>query len=365
MPCLYPFPYSLLPTPYSLPLQGVVNMGSVKDLTVTKSPRENAFGEGYFTFSDRYSVFDWGEMPDHIPGKGESLCLMGAYFFERLGEAGWKTHYRGLISNGESKLLKDVKEPTRRMKVALVRVIHPPLVGDSYDYGVYRSNETNFLVPFEFIYRNTLPKGSSFRRRAEKGQIRLDDYGLHSLPSPEVVLERPILDVSTKLEEQDRYLSWEEAASLNILTPEEIERAQDILVQADQMITGVCSNIGLQNEDGKIELALDPNREFLFVDVLGTPDECRFTCQGIHLSKEVARDFYRSTPWYEELQEIKDKDPVGWKERVTSQPPHLPKELTKAIGWLYQRLAVDFTGYNWFPEVPALENILDELKKFR
>ena len=24
---------------------------------------------------DRYSVFDWGEMPDHLPGKGRALAV--------------------------------------------------------------------------------------------------------------------------------------------------------------------------------------------------------------------------------------------------------------------------------------------------
>ncbi len=54
-------------------------------------------GTGRFLFSDRYSVFDWGEMPDHIDGKGAALCLMGAYCFEQLEKIGVKTHYKGLV----------------------------------------------------------------------------------------------------------------------------------------------------------------------------------------------------------------------------------------------------------------------------
>ena len=59
-------------------------MGSVKDLQIIKKPTQTAMGVGRFLFSDRYSVFDWGEMPDHIEGKGAALCLMGAYCFEQL-----------------------------------------------------------------------------------------------------------------------------------------------------------------------------------------------------------------------------------------------------------------------------------------
>ena len=38
----------------------------------------------YFEYSDRYSIFDWGEMPDHIDQKGIALNRMGAAFFEYL-----------------------------------------------------------------------------------------------------------------------------------------------------------------------------------------------------------------------------------------------------------------------------------------
>ena len=50
-------------------------MGSVKDLQIIKKPTQEAMGVGRFLFSDRYSVFDWGEMPDHIEGKGAACVL--------------------------------------------------------------------------------------------------------------------------------------------------------------------------------------------------------------------------------------------------------------------------------------------------
>ena len=55
-------------------------MGSVKDLEIVEKPTADTMGVGKFHFSDRYSVFDWGEMPDHIDGKGAALCLMGSLF---------------------------------------------------------------------------------------------------------------------------------------------------------------------------------------------------------------------------------------------------------------------------------------------
>ena len=57
-------------------------MGSVKDLKIIEKATENKAGVGQFYYSDRYSVFDWGEMPDAIKDKGKALCMMGAFFFE-------------------------------------------------------------------------------------------------------------------------------------------------------------------------------------------------------------------------------------------------------------------------------------------
>src|SRR3989338_9657087 len=72
-------------------------MGSVKDLAVLREPTINTMGSGIFNFSDRYSVFDWGEMPDHIPNKGAALCMMAAWNFEQLSKEGAQTHYLGIV----------------------------------------------------------------------------------------------------------------------------------------------------------------------------------------------------------------------------------------------------------------------------
>jgi phosphoribosylaminoimidazole-succinocarboxamide synthase len=72
-------------------------IGSVKDLKILKEPDENNLGKARFIFSDRYSVFDWGDIPDYIPNKGSAIALLGAYFFERLSERGVSTHYIRLV----------------------------------------------------------------------------------------------------------------------------------------------------------------------------------------------------------------------------------------------------------------------------
>jgi phosphoribosylaminoimidazole-succinocarboxamide synthase len=113
--------------------------------------------------------------------------------------------------------------------------------------------------------------------------------------------------VSTKLEEGDRYLTWREAQQLAGLTDSEIEEVKEVLLKVDETITEIAAKAGLVNEDGKIELAFDDKRMLMVADVVGTLDECRFTYQGLHVSKEVARIYYRRTEWAEQMEKPNKK----------------------------------------------------------
>ena len=72
-------------------------MTSVKEFRVAEAATSARLGRGAFVFTDDYSVFDWGKMPDEIPQKGRSLCAMGAANFEALEAEGIPTHYRGVV----------------------------------------------------------------------------------------------------------------------------------------------------------------------------------------------------------------------------------------------------------------------------
>ncbi len=337
-------------------------MGSVKDLVILEEPTREKTGLGRFHFSDRYSVFDWGEMPDHIEGKGCAICLSTAYFFEELENRGVKTHYLGLVEGDRVVDLSSLKNPSSMMQFRAVRVLHPRVTESGYDYSVYRAEKGCFLIPLEVIYRNSLPEGSSVFRRLREGSLTLQELGMEEMPHPGQVLPRPLLDVSTKLESSDRYLSWEEAKDISGLTDDEIGRLRDTTLLVDRLITEKVEPLGLLHEDGKVEFAFDPQRELMLVDALGTPDECRFSYRGIPVSKEVARIHYRRTPWYEDVEKAKREDSINWKEKVTLQPQPLPAELAKAISQLYMAFANQVTGREWF-DCPPLEDVLARVQE--
>ena len=347
-------------------------MGSVKDLQVIQKPTVSAMGVGRFVFSDRYSVFDWGEMPDHIEGKGAALCLMGAYCFDQLEAKGVKTHYSGLVNEkGKAVKVAELRQPSSVMEVALVNVYKPKtsVVNGKilHDYSVYTSALKNCLIPLEIIYRNGLPEGSSVFKRLAQGKITLEDLGLDHQPKPGENLSKPIFDVSTKLEVTDRYLTWSEAQRIAGLTDQELVDVKAVLLGADETITEAALNAALKNEDGKIELAFDDKRRLMVVDVVGTLDECRFTFDGVHVSKEVARQFYKKTSWYQELEQAKkDAEAKGvqdWKSLCRSQPPKLDPKLKTIISQMYMAAANEMAKQKLF-DAPKLAVVIKAYREY-
>ncbi|MGE5188384.1 MAG: phosphoribosylaminoimidazolesuccinocarboxamide synthase [Betaproteobacteria bacterium] len=347
-------------------------MGSVKDLQVITKPTPKEMGVGRFVFSDRYSVFDWGEMPDHIEGKGAALCLMGAYCFEKLEALGVKTHYRGLVNEkGKAVKVDELKAPSNLMEVALVNVYRPKTsVGGGkiiHDYSIYTSALKNCLIPLEIIYRNGLPEGSSVFKRLAQGKVTLTDLGLDHQPQPGETLTKPIFDVSTKLEETDRYVTWSEAQKIAGLNDKELDDVKAVLLKADETITKAAANAQLKNEDGKIELAFDNKRKIMIVDVLGTLDECRFTFNGVHVSKEVARQFYKKTAWYNDLESAKKESEAkgiqDWKALCKSKPPKLDVKLKTIISQMYMSVANEMSGIKLF-DTPKLDRVITEYQEY-
>ncbi len=332
-------------------------MGSVKNLSVIEEPTEGKSGIGLFEFSDRYSVFDWGEMPDHIPHKGSSLAIITSHFFEILRKRAIPNHYLGVVSDGQAFDFSKVDKPFNTIKVKLVRVIKPEIKNKLYDYSVYKNVSKNFLIPMECIYRNSVPEGSSFWERYNRREIKYE-YEI----TPNVPLEKPILDVSTKLEETDRYMSWDEAKEISNLDSDQIEEIKSLLSNVSNIITEETKRAGIINQDGKLEFAIDDKGFIMVVDALGTLDECRFLFNEIALSKEILRKHYRKSKWYKQVKKAKDKDVKDWKSLVKIEPQPLPKDLKKSVSQMYQSVANLISGKEFF-DVSSLDKIVKKLSK--
>ncbi len=338
-------------------------MTSVKDVRIETKPSAGSLGRGAFVFSDDYSVFDWGRMPDPIPGKGASLCAMGAYNFERLAEAGIETHYRGVIEGGETIPLAAVSEPPTEMAIDIARVPELPHDTGGYEYDAYHeAGGDTYLVPLEIVFRNVVPPGSSLRDRTDPA-----DFGLEYDVWPEeaVTLEEPIVEFSTKFEKQDRYLDREEAA--RIAGEADLAALEDCAREVNRVITERAESVTLTHQDGKIE-CLYHDGTVAVADVAGTFDENRFSRKGVQLSKEVIRQYYRETDpeWVKAVKTAKNEALAtrspDWREDVAIQPKPLPEHVLRHVSNMYAAGANTYLGRDLF-DAPDLETVLGHIER--
>ncbi|MFC4247959.1 phosphoribosylaminoimidazolesuccinocarboxamide synthase [Natribaculum luteum] len=351
-------------------------MTSVKEFRIEEEATADSLGQGSFVFTDDYSVFDWGKMPDQIPDKGASLCTMGAFNFELLEDAGVPTHYRGVVEDGEVVALDDATRPPQEMAIDLTQVPDLPHEGRDYDYEAYHESAgKNYLVPLEIVFRNRVPVGSSLRRRTEP-----DDHGLafDEWPDEAVDLEEPIVEFSTKYEEGDRYLDREEADY--IAGKASIADLEDVAREVNRVVTEQADAAGLVHEDGKIEClyydgasaAADGEREpangeIRVADVVGTFDENRFSYEGTQLSKEVLRQYHKRTQpaWVDAVKdakaEAKAKDVADWKSLCEVEPEPLDEAVVETARDMYCAGTNAYTGREIF-DAPPLSSAIGSVR---
>ena len=345
-------------------------MTSVKDLRVDTEPTDAALGAGAFAFSDRYSVFDWGEMPDLVSRKGASLCTMGAFTFELLEAAGVPTHYRGVVAQGETVALADAPEPPTEMVVDLTRVPELPFEGGSpsgrddagYDYDAYHAaTGDHYLVPLEIVFRNSVPAGSSLRRRRDPADLGLDaELGLdaNAWPEERVDLPEPVVEFSTKYEERDRYLSRAEADT--VAGRADVADLEALARDVNREVTEHAADAGFVHEDGKVE-CLYVDGGVRVADVAGTFDENRFGFDESEVSKEVVRQHYRRVDpeWVAAVEAAKreadERGVADWRALCGQSPDHLGEDVLSAVSAMYAAGANRYTDHQWFDAPPLGE----------
>lgn len=310
---------------------------STKNLDVIQEPTATAVGVGVFQFTDDYSVFHYGKMPDRIPGKGEAIARMAAFNFELLRERGIPTHFRRF------------SEPDR-IEFTLLRTLNPDIRAIDEDEGFY-------MIPLQVVYRNSLPSGASVFRRLDAGSLTLDQLGLSDRPTPNQELRQPLIEFTTKREEIDRFVTEEEARQLAGLRAEDVRLIKELVLQINDAISAHAESVGLEHADGKVEFGMYRPGEIVLVDNVGTADENRFLHAGRHVGKQVMRDHY--------LSQGLESDVQGWAaEGLPRQswpsPPALPPGFLDPISNMYRALTELWIGESpW--GAPPLEEAMDTI----
>ncbi|MFW5937925.1 MAG: phosphoribosylaminoimidazolesuccinocarboxamide synthase [Halanaeroarchaeum sp.] len=338
-------------------------MTSVKEFRVAREATADALGEGAFYFTDAYSVFDWGSMPDAIPDKGASLCSMGAFNFELLEREGIATHYRGVVESGEVVLFEEATEPPREMAIDLTQVPELPHDGRDYDYDAFHeAGGRNYLIPLEVVFRNHVPVGSSLRHRTDPAD---HDLEFAEWPDEAVTLDEPVVEFSTKYEESDRYLAREEAD--RIAGEASLDDLESIARAVNRVITERAEAAGMTHLDGKIE-CLYFDGEIRVADVVGTFDENRFSYEGTQISKEVLRQYHKRTQpgWVGAVDaakaEAKERDVADWRSLCEADPGPLDESVIEVAADLYRAGTNRYTDRTLFPNAPSLDAAVEAVR---
>lgn len=318
-----------------------------------------------FEYSDRYSVFDWGEMPDQLLGKGRALSVMGKTFFSYLEDPkNWKDLFDADIIRSTFSLDyleklkssplykkyciqglnhhallddKEVEWNSPLLKVKKISVLRPIVKDETYQYDAYKSRPINTLVPLEVIFRIGLPSGNSLSKRMGDNLTNWKQFGFLEIPKGNELLSNPIIDFSTKLERGDRYLSYSEAKTISNLNDSEWNELFDMTHLIALNLFFIHHNMGLELWDGKIEVAFiegeNGNRSFMLVDSVGI-DELRLLYNGKSFSKEFLREFYKESSWYKNLEASKkesNETGIDFKEICLKKYHSSPSSLDPSI----------------------------------
>ncbi len=369
----------------------LLHIGSVKDIY----EEAGNDSELIFRFSDRYSVFDWGEMPDHIENKGESLAYLGTLFFEYLSRAenwrDWKPKNLTLGPKEEEILarikkigvgnhyLGNVNGDSRAIRVKRINIKKPSFANGSYDYSAYKDKIEDSLIPLEVVFRFGVPEGSSLMTRVDDDSYRRI-LGLHHRPKVGEKFNRPLIEFSTKLESTDRYITYSDAQKMAGLSDMEFARLHGLCTLLGLRLKDFFEEMNIELWDGKFEFAFSSpleghlGRDIILIDSIG-PDELRLVSRGHKLSKEFLRTYYRGTNWLEAVEKAKsmakDRGVKEWKAIVIDElkvlPDNLSDEYAKAAAALYPCLTNEVAKHLGkeapFSQVTGLEEFHQLLEK--
>uniref|UniRef100_A0AAU2JZ64 phosphoribosylaminoimidazolesuccinocarboxamide synthase n=1 Tax=Streptomyces sp. NBC_00049 TaxID=2903617 RepID=A0AAU2JZ64_9ACTN len=299
---------------------------STKNLEVVEAPTATKEGVGVFEYTDNYTVFHYGRMPDLIPGKGEATCRMAVFNLQMLEEAGVRTHFRRALG-------------PNRIEFTLARIPDPTA-------GPPTPGASSYLVPVQVLFRNELPLGSSIHRRLAAGSLTPADVGLREIPAVGEQLEQPVVEYSTTREDVNRFITPAEAQRLSGLGDEQFRAMREITGKANEVLTEHARSLGLSHCDGKFEFLAADDGQLVLADSPGTPDESRLMFDGVHCGKQILRDWYvaegHEIPTGKLLAE-------GIPRSSWPRPVPLPAAFLPVMSDLYRSLSETWTGQRGRP----------------
>ncbi|MGQ7561802.1 phosphoribosylaminoimidazolesuccinocarboxamide synthase [Streptococcus suis] len=188
-------------------------------------------------YKDQATAFNGGKK-EQISGKGRLNNLISSLIFEKLNEAGVKTHF--------IKRLSDTEQLNKKVEI----------------------------IPLEVVLRNVTAGSFSKRFGVEEG----------------IVLPTPIVEFYYKKDElDDPFINDEHIAFLELASQDQIAYIKEETRRINGFLKDLFTQIGLTLVDFKLEFGVDSFGQILLADEF-SPDNCRlWDADGNHLDKDVFR----------------------------------------------------------------------------
>jgi phosphoribosylaminoimidazole-succinocarboxamide synthase len=266
-------------------------------------------------------------------------------------EKGAQTHHVGMLDavTGEIATSGMPANPSCHNVVRRFPVMKPPqrnVMGNFvFDYAQFHQSST-YVVPLEYIVRFGVTSGSSILRKyealsdKERRAFELE-LGLTGPMKAWQTLDRPIYDLTSKYEPEDRAVTKQEALLMSGLSTQAFTGTIRMALLGAWAVSELLEEIGLQLWDLKWEFAVDGD-DLFFVDTI---DADSFRATGtvlvdgrqliIHYNKQAMRDYYRliCAEWYAGVNAAKQEAAVSgapFKEvlkagQAAGKYPHTPE----------------------------------------
>lgn len=221
----------------------LIYSGKAKDIFATSDDDQIVA-----VYKDQATAFNGGKK-EQIAGKGRLNNLISSLIFEKLNEAGVKTHFIKRLSDTE------------------------------------QLNAKVDIIPLEVVLRNITAGSFSKRFGVEEG----------------IQLETPIVEFYYKNDDlDDPFINDEHVKFLGIASDEGIAYIKAETRRINELLKDWFNQIGLQLIDFKLEFGKDKDGHIILADEF-SPDNCRlWDAEGHHMDKDVfRRDLGNLTDVYE------------------------------------------------------------------
>ena len=255
-----------------LPGLNLVHRGKVRDVF--------DLGDGHLLMvaTDRLSAFDV-VLPDPIPGKGEMLCQISNFWFDKTSHI-IANHLTGI---DVASVLPDGVDPALYARRAVVtRKLTP--------------------VPVECIARGYIIGSGwkDYQRTGEVSGIRLP-AGLQQAQQ----LPAPIFTPSTKAAVGDHDENIDFAAAVALVGRERAEQVRDATLALYAFARDYAAQRGIILADTKFEFGTDANGTLYLMDEALTPDSSRYWPADEYAlgssppsyDKQIVRDYLETLDW--------------------------------------------------------------------